>query len=50
MLILFYILVVEQIVQGLNNLWAGIRWLHMAKRRVGSHSGFYTPRVAVFAR
>src|ERR1700689_2487081 len=48
MLTLFYLVVLEQIVQGLYNLWDGLRWLRMAQRRVGTHSGFYAPRVAVF--
>ena len=48
MLILFYILVVEQIVQGLQSLWEGLKWLQMAQRRVGGHAGFYAPRVALF--
>jgi len=48
MLTLFYVLVIEQIIQGLHNLWGGLRWLQMAQRRVGSHSGFYAPRVALF--
>ena len=48
MLTLFYALVLEQILQGLYNLWDGIRWLRMAQRRVGTHSGFFAPRVALF--
>ncbi len=48
MLTLFYILVIEQIFQGLLNLWSGLRWLQLAKHRAGSHSGFYAPRVALF--
>ena len=48
MLTLFYILVIEQIIQGSHNLWSGLRWLRMAQRRVGRHSGFYAPRVALF--
>jgi hypothetical protein len=48
MLTLFFILVIEQILQGAYSLWDGIRWLRLAQRRVGSHSGFYTPRVALF--
>ena len=48
MLTLFYFLVVEQILQGFHNLWDGLRWLRMAQRRIGSHAGFYTPRVALF--
>ncbi len=47
MLTLFYLLVVEQVLQGLHNLWDGLRWLHMAQRRIGSHAGFYAPRVAL---
>src|ERR1700737_2242753 len=47
MLTLFYFLVVEQILQGLHNLWDGLRWLRMAQRRIGSHGAFYKPRVAL---
>ena len=48
MLTLFYLLVLEQVLQGLQNLWDGLRWLRLAERRYGTHSGFYTPRVALF--
>jgi len=48
MLTLFYFLVLEQILQGLYNLWDGLGWLRMAQRRAGTHSGFYAPRVALF--
>jgi ceramide glucosyltransferase len=48
MLTLFYLLVLEQILQGLYNLWDGLGWLRLAQRRAGSHSGFYAPRVALF--
>jgi hypothetical protein len=48
MLTLFYVLVLEQILQGLYNLWDGLGWLRLAQRRAGTHSGFYTPRVALF--
>lgn len=48
MLTLFYVLVIEQILQGLHNFWGGLRWLRLAQRRVGSYSGFYTPGVALF--
>jgi ceramide glucosyltransferase len=48
MLTLFFLLVLEQILQGLYNLWDGLGWLRMAQRRAGSHSGFYAPRVALF--
>jgi cellulose synthase/poly-beta-1,6-N-acetylglucosamine synthase-like glycosyltransferase len=47
MLTLFYLLIAEQVLQGLHNLWGGLRWLHLAQRRVASHSGFYAPRVAL---
>src|SRR5258708_20327944 len=47
MLTLFYFLVVEQVLQGFYNLWDGLRWLRMAQRRIGGHSGFYAPRVAL---
>jgi len=45
---LFYLLVLEQIAQGLHNLWDGLRWLRLAQRRAVSHSGFFAPRVALF--
>lgn len=48
MLTALYVLALEQILQGLYNLWEGIRWLAMARARISSHPGFYTPRVAVF--
>jgi len=48
MLTIFYLLVLEQIVQGLYNLWDGLRWLRLAQRRAAGHSGFYAPRVALF--
>jgi cellulose synthase/poly-beta-1,6-N-acetylglucosamine synthase-like glycosyltransferase len=48
MLTLFYLLVLEQILQGLYNLWDGLVWLRLAQRRAGLHSGFYAPRVALF--
>jgi len=48
MLTLFYLLILEQILQGLYNLWDGLGWLRLAQRRAGTHSGFYAPRVALF--
>jgi len=48
MLYLFYILVIEQILQGLYNLWDTLRWYQTARRRAMSHQGFYAPSVAVF--
>ncbi len=32
MLLLFYVVVIEQILQGLYNLWDGLRWLRLAQR------------------
>jgi ceramide glucosyltransferase len=48
MLYLFYILVVEQVFQGLNSLRSGFLWLRMARERSASPAGFYAPRVALF--
>ena len=48
MFTLFYALVLEQILQGLYNLWDGLVWLRLAQRRAAGHSGFYAPRVALF--
>ncbi|HLJ22684.1 MAG TPA: glycosyltransferase [Candidatus Acidoferrales bacterium] len=48
MLLLFYAVVIEQILQGLYNLWDGLVWLRLAQRRAAAHSGFYSPRVALF--
>ena len=48
MLTLFYLLIVQQIGQGLYSLWQGLSWLRMARRRLAQPTGFYTPRVALF--
>jgi len=45
---IFYVLVIEQILQGLYSLYDGVKWLQTARIRLGLPSGFYTPRVAVF--
>lgn len=47
MLTAFYILVLQQILQGLYLLWGGFEWLRMVRRRLETHSGFYAPRVAL---
>jgi ceramide glucosyltransferase len=47
MLTLFYILVWQQIAQGLVSLWDGWKWFTTVRRRLTAHSGFYAPRVAV---
>ena len=48
MLYIFYILVIEQVLQGLNSLRSGFLWLRMARQRSASAVGFYTPGVALF--
>lgn len=47
MIIAFYILVLLQIAAGVYSLWTGFEWYRMVQRRVGSHSGFYSPVAAV---
>lgn len=47
MLTAFYILVLQQIVQGLVSLWDGWKWLTMVRLRLTTHPGFYAPRAAV---
>jgi ceramide glucosyltransferase len=47
MIDLFYLLVIEQVLQGLYSLWQGIAWLRMAWRHARLPAGFYTPRIAV---
>lgn len=47
MLALFYILVLQQIAQGLMSLWDGWKWVLMVRHRLSTHSGFYAPRVAL---
>jgi cellulose synthase/poly-beta-1,6-N-acetylglucosamine synthase-like glycosyltransferase len=48
MVILFYLLVVQQIAQGLYSLWQGFGWLQAARKRLARPTGFFAPRVAVF--
>jgi ceramide glucosyltransferase len=48
MLILFYVLIVQQLAQGLYSLWQGVLWLQMARRRLAKATAFFTPRVALF--
>lgn len=43
----FYILVVLQAALGCFALWEGIQWLGMARRRLRTPPGFYSPRVAL---
>jgi ceramide glucosyltransferase len=47
MLQFVYILVAQQILQGLYSLWKGFEWLAMVRRRLATHSGFYHPKVAL---
>jgi cellulose synthase/poly-beta-1,6-N-acetylglucosamine synthase-like glycosyltransferase len=45
--ILFYLLVLEQMLQGFYSLWQGLEWLKMARQRLSAGTGLYTPRVAL---
>jgi ceramide glucosyltransferase len=47
MVVLFYVLIVEQLLQGFYSLWQGWQWLRTAQRRMAEPVGFFTPRVAV---
>jgi cellulose synthase/poly-beta-1,6-N-acetylglucosamine synthase-like glycosyltransferase len=47
MLIAFYILAFQQILQGMYSLWEGRKWLRMVRKRLSVHGGFYTPQVAL---
>lgn len=47
MIVAFYILVLLQVGIGVYSLWTGFEWYRMVQRRVGSHSGFYSPMAAV---
>jgi ceramide glucosyltransferase len=47
MVTLFYILAIEQILQGLYSFWQGRSWLRLARRRSVLGSDFYTPRIAL---
>jgi ceramide glucosyltransferase len=44
---LFYLLVLEQILQGFYSLWQGLEWLKVARRRLSAGTGLYAPRVAL---
>ena len=47
MLILFYILAIQQLLQGIYSAVQGLIWLRFVRRRLATHAGFYSPRVAV---
>ena len=47
MIAVFYLLVLEQILQGFYSLWDGLEWLKMARRRLGAKFRSYTPPVAL---
>ena len=47
MITVFYLLVLEQILQGFYSLWQGLEWLKMARLRVSARSNSYAPRVAL---
>jgi len=44
---LFYLLILEQILQGLYSLWQGLEWLKMARRHLSAAVGTYLPPVAL---
>jgi ceramide glucosyltransferase len=46
-ILFFYVLVIAQIALGLYSLWDGFVWFRMVRRRLGTHSGFYTPATAL---
>ena len=48
MIVVFYIAVIEQILQGIYSLCQGMQWLAMARRRLKTSAGFYAPSVALF--
>jgi len=48
MIYVFYVLVVQQLAQGVYRLWQGVVWLRMCKRRLARATAFFTPRVALF--
>jgi ceramide glucosyltransferase len=43
----FYLLVLEQILQGFYSLWQGLEWLKMARKHAALSSSLYTPRIAL---
>ena len=47
MYVVFYILVVAQILIGVYSLWEGIAWYQMVRGRLQSHAGFYAPVTAL---
>ncbi len=47
MLVIFYILAIQQLLQGIYSAIQGARWLRFVRRRLATHAGFYSPRVAV---
>jgi ceramide glucosyltransferase len=44
---LFYFLVIVQIAAGLYSLWDGYQWLSLFRKRMATHTGFYSPVAAV---
>src|ERR1700690_4546601 len=45
-LVLFYILAIQQLLQGVYSAVQGVVWLRFVRRRLATHAGFYSPRVA----
>jgi len=44
---LFYFLVIVQIAAGMYSLWEGYQWLRLVRKRLSTHTGFYSPMAAV---
>jgi ceramide glucosyltransferase len=44
---LFYFVVIVQIAAGMYSLWEGYQWLGLVRKRLATHSGFYSPMAAV---
>jgi cellulose synthase/poly-beta-1,6-N-acetylglucosamine synthase-like glycosyltransferase len=44
---IFYLLLLEQVLQGFYSLWDGLEWLKMARRRLDTKFGSYLPVVAL---
>jgi ceramide glucosyltransferase len=44
---LFYFLVIVQIAAGMYSLWEGYQWLRLVRKRLATHTGFYSPMAAV---
>jgi ceramide glucosyltransferase len=43
----FYFVVIVQIAAGMYSLWDGYQWLSLVRKRLATHTGFYSPMAAV---